>query len=132
MKLKIKKFKSFKDRTGYLRPFYDHSHFKKFKLKRFFLLYGNKEYPRADHAHKKCNQILIPIAGTIKIEITNKKNKKTNFVLSHQNKKFLIVPKYHWIKIKFKDNKSILLTLCDFRYDKKEYIQNFKNFLKNR
>ena len=131
MKLKIKKFDSFKDRTGSLRPFYNSSHFKKFKLKRFFLLYGNDKYPRADHAHKKCNQILIPVAGTIKIEITKKNKKKMNIVLSEKNKKFLIVPKYHWIKIKFKNNKSILLTLCDFKYDKKEYIQNFENFLKN-
>ena len=76
MKLKIKKFDSFKYRTGSLRPFYNSSHFKKFKLKRFFLLYGNDKYPRADHAHKKCNQILIPVAGTIKIEITKKNKKK--------------------------------------------------------
>jgi len=44
------------------------------------------------------------------------------------NKKFLIVPKFHFIKIKFLKKGSILLTLCDFKYDKKEYIQEKEFF----
>ena len=48
------------------------------------------------------------------------------------NKRFLIVPTFHWIRIKFKNNKSILLTLCDYKYDKREYIQNFKNFIQSK
>ncbi len=132
MKLKIKKFESFKDKTGFLRPFYNNSHFKNFKLRRFFLLYGNKKYPRADHAHKKCNQILIPVEGLIQVEITKKNKKKIKFILSVKNKRFLTVPTFHWIKIKFKNSKSILLTLCDYKYDKREYIQNFEDFIKTK
>ena len=97
------------------------------KLKGFFFLYGNTKHPRANHAHKKCNQILIPVCGTSKIQIVNRKRKVFNFSLSDKNRKILLIPKYHWIIIKFAKKKSVLLTLCDYKYDKKEYIQNIKN-----
>ena len=129
VKLEIKKFKHFINRTGHLTPFYKNEHFKNFKLKRFFFVYGNTSFSRADHAHKKCNQILIPIFGKIKVEITNKKNIKKIYILSLKNKKFLCVPKTNWIKLNFLIKNSILLTLCDFKYDKEEYIQNKNKFL---
>jgi len=130
VKLEIKKFKRFIDRTGHLVPFYKNEHFKNFKLKRFFFVYGNTSFSRADHAHKKCNQILIPIFGKIKVEITNKKNIKKIYILSLKKKKFLCVPKKNWIKLNFLIKNSILLTLCDFKYNKKEYIQSKKDFFK--
>lgn len=124
MKLEIKKLKKYTDKTGSLVPFYSK---KGFKIKRFFFLYGNKKYLRADHAHKKCNQIIIPVCGASKVQIINKKREVFNFLLSDKNRKILVIPKFHWIKIKFTQKKSVLLTLCDYKYDKKEYIQNIKN-----
>ena len=35
-------------------------------------MYGKKNKFRGDHAHKKCNQILIPINGTTKVKIITK------------------------------------------------------------
>lgn len=130
MKLEIKKYKIFSDITGSLLPIYKKTHYKEFNLKRFFFIYGKKSFVRADHAHKKCNQILIPIKGEMKISIISQKNKKKEFILSSKNKKFLKIPKYNWIKIKFKNSKGILLILCDYVYDKKEYIQDFNKFIK--
>ena len=46
---------------------------------------------RANHAHKKCNQILIPINGTIKIDIFNLKKKKKTFTLSQKNTSLLLL-----------------------------------------
>jgi dTDP-4-dehydrorhamnose 3,5-epimerase-like enzyme len=128
MKVIIKKFKKYSDHTGSLVPFYKKKSFNNFQIIRFFFIYGKKNKQRADHAHKKCNQIYIPIAGDAHIEITNTKNKIKKVLLSEKNKKFLIIPKMNWIKIKFKKNSS-LLVLCDYKYDKKEYIQDFKEFL---
>ena len=76
MKLKIKNSKKFSDITGDLIPFYKDKLLENFNIKRFFFVYGNKKYFRADHAHKKCNQILIPINGKIEVTITTLKNKK--------------------------------------------------------
>ena len=128
--MKNLKFKIFKEKTGSLIPFYSHNHYKNFKLKRFFFVYGKKRYLRADHAHKKCNQVLIPVNGKIKVEITNLKKIKKTHILSLKNKIFLHCPKRNWIKLSFLEKNSILLTLCDYKYDKSEYIQSKEEFFK--
>ena len=73
MKIQLKKSKTFFDKTGSLVPFYRKTSLKNFNIKRFFFVYGKKKYFRADHAHKKCNQILIPVAGKIEVLILNQK-----------------------------------------------------------
>ena len=123
-------YNSYPEFNGILVPFYINNSFpKKFKLKRFFILYGKKKYFRADHAHTKCSQIIIPISGTIKITVVSK-NYKKKFVLNRTKKKLLFIPPYNWIKINFKNNNDSLMTLCDYKYDKKEYILKIKEFYK--
>ena len=56
-----------------------------FKVKRYFFLFGKKKYIRADHAHLKCSQIIIPINGKIKIT-TYRKNRKKIYILSRFKK----------------------------------------------
>lgn len=129
MKLQQKKSKTFSNYTGSLTPFYINQSFNNFQIKRFFFVYGNKKFFRADHAHKKCNQVLIPVFGKIAVELTNLKNVKKKILLNYKKNNYLIVPKLNWIKLKFYTNHSILLTLCDYKYDKKEYIQSKKYFL---
>ena len=128
MKLEIKKSKTFSDQTGSLVPFYKNTALKKFKIVRFFFIYGNKKYHRANHAHKKCNQILIPIYGKIQVDIVNEKGINKKFILCHKKNNYLNLPKKNWVRLKFLIKNSILLTLCDYRYDKKEYIQSKKEF----
>jgi dTDP-4-dehydrorhamnose 3,5-epimerase-like enzyme len=124
------KYKKFSDKTGTLIPFYTRRSFPNFfKIKRFFFLYGKKKYFRADHAHKKCYQIIIPIKGQIKITTFFNKKKKI-FLLNSRNNKLLFIPTYTWLKIKFYSTNDCLLTLCNFKYDKKEYINDFNEFNK--
>jgi len=130
MKLKIKRSKIFSDITGDLIPFYKKKSLENFNIKRFFFIYGNKKHLRADHAHKKCNQILIPIQGKIEVDVTTLKNKRKKFLLNLKGNNILFVPKFSWIKLKFLEKNSILLTLCDYKYDKKEYIQSKSKFFK--
>ena len=129
-KPKILRYSIYPEFNGTLIPFYTNKHFPKyFKLRRFFLLYGKKKYSRADHAHKKCSQIIIPLRGKIYITIKSGKYSK-KYVLGVYKKNCLLVPPYNWIKINFQKNEDSLLTLCDFKYDKREYISNYQNFLK--
>jgi hypothetical protein len=122
------KYKSYKDQTGTLIPFYSNGSFPNFfKIKRFFFLFGIKKYYRADHAHKKCNQIIIPIKGSIKVT-TYFNNKKKIFLINPKKKRMLFVPTYTWIKIKFYKTNDCLLTLCSYKYNKQEYINNFSEF----
>ena len=124
------KLLSYPEYNGTLIPFYISSSFPKgFKLRRMFLLYGKSKHSRADHAHKKCSQIIVPLNGSIKVEIRNKFYKKI-VNLNIKTKKLLVIPPYNWIKIFFKKNNDSLLTLCNYKYDKKEYISDFEAFKK--
>ena len=127
---KLVNYSIYPELSGTLIPFYKNVHFpRSFILKRFFILYGKSKHFRADHAHKKCWQIIIPLRGHIKIKLVNKNFTKM-FYLNKERKKALIVPPYNWIKINFKRNEDSLLTICNYKYDKKEYISNFKDFQK--
>ncbi len=130
-KTKLIKFSAYPEKNGTLVPFYINNSFpKNFVLKRFFILYGKKKLLRADHAHSKCSQIIIPLSGEIKIKIISKNFKKV-YKLNRKQKKALYVPPYNWITIYFKNNNDSLITLCNYKYDKKEYISDFKKFKKN-
>ena len=127
---KIFNYSIYPEFNGTLIPFYTNKHLpKNFKLKRFFILYGKEKYFRADHAHTKCSQIIIPLKGNIKIKIISKNYSKI-FKLSVSGKKAIFIPPYNWITIYFQSNNDSLITLCNYKYDKKEYISDRTNFNK--
>ena len=115
-----KKFKNtFKGKTIY----FNDMGLKKFKLKRFFIITpNNKKVVRGEHAHSKCDQILIVTEGLAKIKIFN----KTNKIFNLQRNEAVYVPKKHWIEILFKKKMSSILVLCNYKFDLKEYIFNKK------
>ena len=122
------KFKQFKKKSGTLVPF----SFQKqipFKTKRIFIIYGNKNYVRGNHAHYKCKQFLVPIYGSMMIEYENIKIKKKININYKRKEGFLLKPKT-WCKIKFNSNHSILMVFCDREYEFKDYIEKYKDFLK--
>lgn len=131
MNLKTFKFNRYPENSGELVPFYTQNFEKmNFKVKRFFFLFGKKKYIRADHAHLKCSQIIIPINGKIKIT-TYRKNRKKIYILSRFKKEALFIPNLTWIRINFLRDNDCLLTLCNYKYDKKEYINSFDKFKNN-
>ena len=122
------KFKQFKRRSGTLVPFSLQKQIP-FKTKRIFIIYGNKNYVRGNHAHHKCKQFLVPIYGSMMIEYENFKIKKKININYKRKEGFLLKPKT-WCKIKFNSNHSILMVFCDREYEFKDYIERYKDFLK--
>ena len=124
---KIFNFKKFSSKSGDLLPItFD----KKFpiKVKRIFFIYGKKKYRRGNHAHKKCSQVFYPLLGKVQITIQSKKTKK-NIILNHkQNKAMLVSPKT-WCDIKFLTKNSIILVLCDYKYNFNDYIESYEDFI---
>ena len=122
------KFKQFKKRSGTLVPFSLQKQIP-FKTKRIFIIYGNKNYVRGNHAHYKCKQFLVPIYGSMMIEYENFKNKKKININYKRKEGFLLKPKT-WCKIKFNSNHSILMVFCDREYEYHDYIENYNQFLR--
>ena len=128
MKLpKIFNFKKFTKKSGTLLPITINNNFP-IKVKRIFIIYGKKKYPRGDHAHKKCSQVFFPIIGKIKINIKYKKTEKS-INLSHNGSKALLVPPRIWTSVESLNKDSIVLVLTDYEYDVKDYIETYKEFI---
>ena len=123
-----KRFKQYKKKSGTLIPFSLKKNIP-FNSKRIFIIYGNKNFVRGNHAHYKCSQYIIPIFGKIELEAEDY-NEKNKILLDYKkNKGHLLKPKT-WCKIKFINDNSILMVFCDKEYDYKDYIENYKDFLK--
>ena len=124
---KIFNFKKFKNISGELLPItFD----KKFpiKVKRIFFIYGKKKYKRGDHAHKKCSQVFLPLFGKAEITIQSKKIKK-GIILDYQKNKAMLVPPKTWCHVKFLTKNSIVLVLCDYKYNFNDYIESYEDFV---
>tara|TARA_B110000971_G_C19881928_1_gene441146 strand:- start:156 stop:563 length:408 start_codon:yes stop_codon:yes gene_type:complete len=128
MALKKIKFTSFKKKSGTLIPF----SFKKdfpINIKRIFIISGNKNFTRGDHAHKKCSQFLFPIMGSVKIECTSAEYKKNLTLDCNKKEGYLIKPKT-WLRIRFLTKNAILMVACDREYEFNDYIEKYSDFIK--
>jgi hypothetical protein len=100
-----------------------------FKIKRLYYLNNlKKNNIRFGHAHKKLEQIYICLQGSFKITLINKKKFKKIFYL---NKKMNIlkIDKMMWRTIKVTAKKSVLLVLASEKFDEKDYIRKFQDFI---
>ena len=121
-------FKQYKKISGTLVPF-SLSRDIPFKTKRIFIIYGNKNFVRGNHAHYKCTQFLVPIFGSMNVEYENNKIKKTKKINYKKKQGLLLKPKT-WCKIKFNTNNSIIMVFCDREYEFNDYIEKYSDFLK--
>ena len=100
-----------------------------FKIKRVYYLNNLKKgNVRFGHAHKKLRQIYICLQGSFKITLINKKKIKKTISLNQKNN-LIKIGKMTWREIKVMTDKSVLLVLASEKYDEKDYIRNFKNFI---
>ena len=122
------KFKKYRKKSGTLVPF----SLKKdipFKTKRMFIIYGNKNFTRGNHAHYRCSQFLVPVFGSMEINFEDKKSKTLKKINYKKKQGILLKPKT-WCKIRFLTNQSILMVFCDREYEYKDYIEKYRDFLR--
>lgn len=83
---------------------------------------------RGGHTHHKTNQILICVSGGCKVSMDNGEN-KAEVVLNKTEEGLLLYPYVWHTMYGFKPN-TILLVLADRKYNEKEYIRNYEDFIK--
>ena len=100
-----------------------------FDIKRIFYLYdipGGKD--RGAHAHIECHQFLIAGSGSFDVLLDDGKSNK--LVTLNQPYKGLHIPPGIWAsEINFSSG-SICLVLASHKYDEKDYIREYGEFLK--
>lgn len=100
-----------------------------FDIKRIFYLYdipGGKD--RGAHAHIECHQFLIAGSGSFDVLLDDGKSKK--LVTLNQPYRGLHIPPGIWAsEINFSSG-SICLVLASNKYDEKDYIRDYGEFLK--
>ena len=126
--MKYYTFNKFKKKSGTLIPI-SLSKDIPFKTKRVFMIYGNKNFVRGNHAHKKCSQFLMPIFGKIKIDYFDR-FRKNSVLLNSDKKKGILLKPLTWCKLTFLSKNSIILVFCDREYEYKDYIEKISDFKK--
>ncbi len=100
-----------------------------FSIKRVFYIYdSDSTVVRGQHANRESEFVLINVAGTSKVRITDGKEE----IIVELNKPMMgvYIPKMIWKDMYDFSPDSVLLVLASTYYDGNEYIRNYDDYLK--
>ncbi len=99
-----------------------------FDIQRVFYIYGSdKDVVRGKHANYGTEFVLINVAGTSKVRVTDGKNEKIfNLDRPHIG---IYLPKLVWKDMYDFSEDSVLLCLASEHYDSEEYIRDYEEYL---
>ena len=98
-----------------------------FGIKRiYFITNAKTKFPRGFHAHRKTQQVLFCIQGSIKLTLDNG-HKREQLLLNHPSKG-IFINKMVWHEMyNFKKN-TILLVLTSRVFNEGDYIRDYEKF----
>ncbi len=100
-----------------------------FKIERVFYIYGSdSEVVRGQHANRESEFVLINVAGSSKVMITDGDNKEV--VELTRPMEGVYIPKMIWKEMYDFSEDSVLLVLASTHYDGTEYIRDYETYLK--
>jgi len=98
-----------------------------FSPKRFFTQsVTNDGVTRGGHAHKSCEQLLIPVLGEIEVELHFKDQVKT--IVLNDPSVGLFLPKLVWATQYFDKKESVLFVLASEPYSEDDYVRSFDEY----
>lgn len=99
-----------------------------FEIKRVFYIYdSDSTVVRGEHANRESEFVLINVAGTSKVRITDGKEE----IIIELNKPMMgvYIPKMIWKDMYDFSSDSVLLVLASTHYDGNEYIRDYDEYL---
>lgn len=100
-----------------------------FDVKRAYYLYdipGGES--RGGHAHKELRQLIVAVSGAFDVVVNDGQIKRT-ITLNRPYQGLLVVPGI-WRELDNFSSGAVCLVLASHKYDEKDYIRNYKEFLK--
>lgn len=119
-----------KNRAGNITPVQNDENIP-FSISRVFYLYdipGGED--RGAHAHKECHQFLVAVSGSFEIELNDGINKRT--VTLNRPYYGLHIPPGIWAAEKGFSSGAICLVLASHKYDEKDYVRSYDEYLNYR
>ena len=99
-----------------------------FEVKRIYWTYFTPEnVERGGHAHRQLEQLLVAVAGTIRIKLEMRNGQPSEFILSKPDHG-LYIPRMAWRTIKYSHN-AVQLCMASTVYDEKDYIRDYETFI---
>ncbi|MCR4754909.1 MAG: FdtA/QdtA family cupin domain-containing protein [Lachnospiraceae bacterium] len=99
-----------------------------FDIQRVFYIYGSDdEVIRGQHANRESEFVLINVAGTSKVRITD--GKETIVVQLDKPMMGVYIPAMIWKEMYDFSSDSVLLVLASTHYNKEEYIRDYSEYL---
>lgn len=82
---------------------------------------------RGHHAHKRCNQLLVCLAGRLMVVLDDGEARR--IVTLAQPGDALHIPPGMWAEQTYEAPGSTLMVLCDLPYDESDYLRDHEGFL---
>ena len=102
-----------------------------FIVKRVYYLYDVPSgESRGGHVHKALHQFIVAVSGSFSVTLDDGTDKKT-FVLNHPYQGLLVVPCI-WRTLDDFSSGAVCLVLASEKYDEKDYIRDYDEFLNYR
>lgn len=100
-------------------------------IKRVFYVHGAPVGEvRGKHSHKKTVQVLICVSGKCEVICDDGEERKT-YILDEPNKA-LYIPEGVWAEQKYINEGTVLMVLCNTKYDINDYVFDYDKFLKSK
>lgn len=98
-----------------------------FPMARVFTLTAPSGAQRGEHAHRRCTQFMVCVHGAVDVLCDDSRDKKI-FTLDRPNLA-LHVPPTIWNTVVFKEERSVLMVLCDRLFEEADYLREYDEFL---
>ena len=96
------------------------------EISRVFTVVSRQPTVRGNHAHYECAQLLICLQKSVEVVCDDGAEKK-KFILTDR-KKGLLIPPGIWAKQIYSEDNTVLMVICDLKYDPEDYIRNYDLF----
>jgi UDP-2-acetamido-3-amino-2,3-dideoxy-glucuronate N-acetyltransferase len=101
----------------------------KFKAKRYFLVFDvPSAETRGEHAHRKCQQFLICVRGSISVVADDGINRQ-EFTLNRPELGLYLAPMVWGVQYRYSAD-AVLLVFASHYYDPADYIREYDQFLR--
>lgn len=98
-----------------------------FPIRRVFVISATGGAERGHHAHRRCFQFLVCVAGVCRVTYRDER-RELSATLSGPDHGLLLPPGV-WSEQYYQEPGATVMVFCDQPYDEREYIRSFPEFL---